>query len=575
MSGRWTKIIAVVGLAVVLGGCNPTAAPNKSGTAAEPLRRSASRITRGTDRMIRGSTTRNAAGTTTANRGGLFGMFSSSNTRTSNRMGVGTMNRAGTTARMGTGTMGGRRGMTTGAGMSSGKRTSNVSGKGITNGFGTSWNGATSSPNTSASKGFMAGRTGAFNMRGQTGRMGGTAASRTRTGAGMLMGGTAASRMRTAAGGTTGTPLHVIGFFTEDASARGLTALGRDPKALSYLSPWWYTLKADGSLTNKSTAATRAWIKSHNVPVMPLVTNGGQQAVLLSDSAIKTAVSNLVSEVQKNNYAGVNVDFQGLQSNARSGLNAFVDELASSLHAHQKIVSVDVIPTAAQTGTGGAYDEVTLSHYADQIVLMTYDHHDDSSGPGPVSPHAWVVAGVQHALNSGVPAQKLVLGVNDYGYDWNTTKHTAITVPQKVATTAPTSEKSYNPTTTESKVVYTKNGQHHIAYYGGRKALADKVAIAKQYKLYGIAIWKVGYENQAYWQELLKVNGDAASLQQGATSSAAPSAAFKAKKHAKKPITHRPIGTKTGRTSPAKMKKSTGKHAGTSRSQSGTKRGTT
>ncbi|MDA8344831.1 MAG: glycosyl hydrolase family 18 protein [Thermaerobacter sp.] len=207
-----------------------------------------------------------------------------------------------------------------------------------------------------------------------------------------------------------------------------------------------------------------------------------------------------------------------------------------------------------------------------QFILMTYDHHDNTSAPGPVSPHAWVVNALKHALSAGVPANKIVLGVNDYGYDWNTSAKTAITIPQKVATTAPASEKSYNPVTKEVKVAYTKNGKQHIAYYGGRQALADKVAIAKQNKLYGIAIWKVGYENQAYWQELLKVNGDAASLQAGATNSTAPSAAYTHKKKGAKPITHRPIGTKSGRA--GTKGKGTATHSGTSRSQSGTKRGT-
>ncbi len=551
MSGRWTKIVAAVSLAVVLGGCNPTAAPNKSGTAAEPLRRSASRVTRGTDRMVRGSTAR-GGNTTTTNRGGLFGMFSWNGARNGNRAGTGTGTATGNyTGRGATGAattrnrnLWGALGGTTGAG------------RGRTGG------------SMSASKGNLArtgGGTGAFYF-GRKGRMGSPATR---------MGSTAASRIRTAAGGTTQGPLHVIGFFTEDASASGLTALGRDPKALSYLSPWWYTLQSDGSVKDSSTAATRSWVKSHNVPVMPLVTNGGQSAVLTNNSAMKTAISNLVSLVDKNNYAGLNVDFQLLPSTARSGLNAFVDDLASQLHAKSKIVSVDIIPTAAQTGAGGAYDEVTLAHYADQLVLMTYDHHDDSSKAGPVSPHAWVVSSLQHALNSGVPAGKIFLGVNDYGYDWTTSGGKGVTIPQKVATVLQ-GTKTYDPTTTETKVTYTKNGQQHTVYYGGRQALADKVAIARKYKLYGIAIWKVGYENKAYWDELIKVNGDAASLHAGsASTSTAPSAAFKSKKHGKKPITHRPIGKKSGRRAgPKKTNTKGGVHSGTSRSKSGQKRGT-
>ena len=540
MSGRWTKAAALGLLLVTVAGCSPTAAPNKKGTAAEPLRKATSHVTRGTDSMVRGATHRG-----TGSSGSAGNWFS----------GLWGPNRATT---RGTGTTNPR----LGAGMTRGTHPTPATGRGgvRTGGTGAQFGAAGTRMGPAG--------TGLVGVGPRTTRMG--ASSRIGT-----HGQTGVRGMFGAAGSMGKKPLRVVGFFTEDASRKGLVAIGRDPKELSDLSPWWYTLNSDGSVKDSSTAATRSWAYAHKVPLVPLVTNGGEYKVLEDNTAMHTAIQNLVSLVQKNNYAGLNIDFQGLPFQARTGLNAFVDELSSQMHSMNKTVAVDIIPTQAQTGAHGAYDEVTLSHYADQLILMTYDRHDNTSSPGPVSPHAWVVAAVKHALASGVPASKIVLGVNSYGYDWNVSTGKGTTVGQAQASSTPNSQKSYSSTTKETKVTFTKNGVKHVIYYGGRQALADKIAIAKQYKLAGIAIWKVGYENQAYWQELLKVNGDAASLQQGATSSAAPSAAFKAKKHAKKPITHRPIGTKTGRTSPAKMKKSTGKHAGTSRSQSGTKRGTT
>jgi spore germination protein YaaH len=296
------------------------------------------------------------------------------------------------------------------------------------------------------------------------------------------------------------------------------------------------------------------------------VANGGEYKVLEDNTAMHTAIQNLVSLVQKNNYAGLNIDFQGLPFQARTGLNAFVDELAHQLHGMNKTVAVDIIPTQAQTGAHGAYDEVTLSHYADQLILMTYDRHDNTSSPGPVSPHAWVVAAVKHALASGVPASKIVLGVNSYGYDWNLSSGKGTTVGQAQASSTPNSQKSYSSTTKETKVTFTKNGVKHVIYYGGRQALADKIAIAKQYKLAGIAIWKVGYENQGFWQELLTKNGNAASGSQTSTTSGTGGSAASRTRHAHKkgkPMTHRPIGARHG----------VKPHGGTARGHSGKMRG--
>ena len=613
MSGRWTKAATVGLLLVTLAGCSPTAAPKKKGTAAEPMRKATSHVTRGTDRMIRGATgrgtgnfwsglwgtggrgtsgTRNMTGAAGTNGGagttrgtwpvpatgaggrgtGGTGSFGASSTRMGTGTGVGTGGIGPSTTRMGASSRNG----TSGTGMTGAGTTGNT---GMTGGAaGTGFMGATGTRGGTGATGMgtsgmtaTRGGKGTTGMGTHTGATGMTGASRTRTGGKGMLG----------AAGTTGTgarkPLSVIGFFTEDASKKGLTALGRDPKAVSDLSPWWYTLKADGTVVDKSTATTRAWASAHKVPLVPLVTNGGESKVLEDGTAMRTAVEKLTQIAHKNNYAGLNVDFQGLPATARSGLNAFVDELAHNLHAMHKTLAVDIIPTQAQTGAGGAYDEHTLAAYADRLVLMTYDRHDDTSAAGPVSPHNWVVSAVQHALQSGVPAKKILLGVNSYGYDWNTSTGKGTTIGQAQAAALPAKDQHYSAATREIRVTYTKGGVQHVVYYGGRKALSDKIAIAKKYKLSGIAIWKIGYENQAFWQELLKKNGDAAS---GAATSGA--AAGSAASHTRtghgtgkgmkgKPMTHRPIGTRSGSTT--KHGGTTGKHGGTARSHSGKMRG--
>lgn len=532
MSGRWTKAAALGLLLVTLAGCSPTAAPQKKGTAAEPVRNATSHVTRGTDRMIRGATGRGTG------RVGMGGNWFS---------GLWGPNRATT---RGTGTTNPRMG----AGMSRGTYPTPATGRG---GMGTGAGfGASSTRRVGTGMTTRMGASGTANT-GLAGRRGMMGANSTRTkGKGIL-----------GAAGTTGRkPLRVVGFFTEDASRKGLTAIGRDPKALSDLSPWWYVVQADGSITDKSTPATRAWATQHKMPLVPLVTNGGEYKVLTDNTAMHTAITNLTQIAHKNNYAGLNVDFQGLPFQARTGLNAFVDELSHNLHAMNKTIAVDIIPTQAQTGAHGAYDEVTLSHYADQLVLMSYDRHDNTSPPGPVAPHNWVVSGVKHALAAGVPASKILLGVNSYGYDWNLKSGGGTTVGQAQAAAMPSSQKTFSSTTKETKVTFTKNGVKHVIYYGGRKALADKLAIARKYKLAGIAIWKVGYENQAYWQELLTQNGNASDAASGSSASTTGGSAAKRTRkghHTVKPMTHRPIGARHG----AKP------HGGTARSHSGKMRG--
>jgi spore germination protein YaaH len=72
------------------------------------------------------------------------------------------------------------------------------------------------------------------------------------------------------------------------------------------------------------------------------------------------------------------------------------------------------------TGWAGAYDYAALGRHADLITLMAYDYHGAWGGPGPLAPADWVDQVLAFAT-SQLPADKVLLGLAFYGYDWNTT----------------------------------------------------------------------------------------------------------------------------------------------------------
>jgi len=307
--------------------------------------------------------------------------------------------------------------------------------------------------------------------------------------------------------------LHVLGFVTNQnptggTTAQGLQALGSTPKAVSYLSPLWFSVKPDGSLVDKSSTAIMTFANRHKIPIVPLVNNQNTNDIFLqSDRPLMLAVNNINTAIKKHGFAGVSIDFQGLQPKDRTRLNTFMDELSAKLKPEGKLLTVDIIPTASQTGAHGAYDEHTLARYADQIILMTYDKHDNTSPPGPVAPQAWVENAVKHTLQAGVPASKIYLGVNDYGYDWNTSTGSGTTVGAKQA--AKLGPVKFSQAANEAHITYTKNGTKHVVWFGNAKSLKKKVALAKKYHLYGLAVWQVGEETSTFWKTLASQNGTA------------------------------------------------------------------
>src|SRR6266705_3386067 len=66
-----------------------------------------------------------------------------------------------------------------------------------------------------------------------------------------------------------------------------------------------------------------------------------------------------------------------------------------------------------------AYDYEYFGKQCDAIVLMNYDQHWPYSPPGPIAAQDWFVENLRQVLEV-VPAQKIVVGIANYAYDWST-----------------------------------------------------------------------------------------------------------------------------------------------------------
>jgi len=118
----------------------------------------------------------------------------------------------------------------------------------------------------------------------------------------------------------------------------------------------------------------------------------------------------------------------------------------------------------------------------------------------------WVKQAVAHAQAVGIKPKQLLLGVANYGYDWPQGSTNAATVSY-AQVQAMNVKPVWDPTSGEYHFTYTKNGTTHTVWYSGTRSLAEKVSLAKSQNLSGIAIWRLGYENLAYWKALANTVG--------------------------------------------------------------------
>jgi spore germination protein len=210
--------------------------------------------------------------------------------------------------------------------------------------------------------------------------------------------------------------------------------------------------------------------------------------------------------VTRQDYAGVDLDFEGLHAADRQAFSTFVTDLAAALHARGKILSVAVFAKTTDTGYGGqnvAQDYAAIGRAADQVRLMAYDYHWNTSPPGPIAPVGWVRDVLAYAKTQ-IPLSKIILGIPLYGYDWVGNKASDLTWQQAVQLAeAHGAVVHHDPASQSPWFSYTDSaGRAHQVWFEDPQSSAAKFAVAKEEGVGGVFLWMYGDEAPGTWSVL-------------------------------------------------------------------------
>ncbi len=300
----------------------------------------------------------------------------------------------------------------------------------------------------------------------------------------------------------------VLGYYTQYSpdSTSSQDSLASNLKTISAIAPLWYTFQASGHLVKQgyNRSQVRAYADKHGVGIYPLVTNGDSNDKILTDASVRNAVvDQLVALAKQDGYQGYNIDFEGLNYWDEQGLTDFVKNLSEQLTPLGKTVTIAVIPRTPTDPYNRAYNYQALAPYVSKIVLMTYDDHCIGTAAGPVAPISWVKAAVKYAV-ARVNPSKVVLGLAAYGYNWSSTGNTVeVHDDQAVQLAAQYGVPiQWNANDDEAHFTYTSNGNTHQVYFENGYSDAFKLQLVQQYHLGGVAIWRLGDEDEHLWTVL-------------------------------------------------------------------------
>lgn len=297
-------------------------------------------------------------------------------------------------------------------------------------------------------------------------------------------------------------------YVSHDPNSK--TSLQQNIGSLDYVSPFWYSIDEEGNIGGSDEPSVTDLLRSKGVKNLPTIKNSAQNAnfhrVLADPTTRERAISNILNLVVGKNYDGINIDFEWVDPADRDNLTIFMAQLAPALRSKGKLVTMAVVAKDKErtTGFAGPYDYAGLAPHNDLILIMTYGYRSASSStPGPTAPMKWVEGSVAFAV-SQIPAEKVILGVAWYGYDWNTTSGPpakALRYNQVMDIIRETKAAVQYSNEEETPFFrYTKDGQNHEVWFEDQRSVDARLELVNKYNLAGAGGWRMGHEDSRVWQ---------------------------------------------------------------------------
>lgn len=264
-----------------------------------------------------------------------------------------------------------------------------------------------------------------------------------------------------------------------------------------------------------TSAAVDAALASGNTKVTLCVTLfSGHTTFFGSAAAQQTLITNLINLVQSRGAHGVNIDFEGLPSAQTTNFANFMVNLSNQMHA--AIPGSEVSTVLYAVDWNNVFDFTIMEPVVDHYIIMGYGYYySGSSNAGPTDPlyhfgttyNYTLSKSITYYLDKGCPADKLVLGLPSYGYEWSTAN---ATIPS--ATTSSGTARTYAVIKNNASGNYTaanhqwvgdpmidayvfNTGSDKQCFISLDSAWRKRLEHVLHSGIAGIGIWALGYDD--------------------------------------------------------------------------------
>lgn len=286
---------------------------------------------------------------------------------------------------------------------------------------------------------------------------------------------------------------------------------------LTYLAPFSYQVQRDGTLKAPLLNNFPRIARENRAALMMVVTNleEGQfsnelgRIILTNEEVQNNLLDNIIKTANEVGFRDIHFDMEFLPPESREDYNKFLRKAKERLSREGFLMSTALAPKTSAQQAGAwyeAHDYRAHGEIADFVVLMTYEWGYSGGPPMAVSPIGPVRSVVEYALTE-MPANKIMLGQNLYGYDWTLPyvpggPYARAVSPQQAIDIARINNVpiQYDYTAQAPHFNYTDaNGRQHEVWFEDARSIQAKFDLIKELGLRGISYWKLGIDFPQNW----------------------------------------------------------------------------
>jgi len=289
---------------------------------------------------------------------------------------------------------------------------------------------------------------------------------------------------------------------------------------LTYLSPFSYQVRPDGSLKVIADTDLIQAARDANVAPMMVITNLEEGAgfsselantILTNEQLQNTLIGNIVSTLQEKNYFGLDVDFEYIYPEDRENYNQFMRRVVNVLRPLGYMVTVALAPKSSAGQSGllyEAHDYAAMGAIVDHVILMTYEWGYTYGPAMAVSPINQVRRVLDYAT-SVIPSEKILMGMPNYGYDWtlpfvrgsaarSLSNTAALTLAENIGAVIQYDTVSQAPYFN----YYDNQGRRHEVWFDDARSISARLRLVNEYNLGGVSYWTINSFHAVNWAVL-------------------------------------------------------------------------